>query len=236
MSAAAVDTVPADWNAVEQALDALGHAVLPGLLTAADCAQLAALYADAEHFRRRVVMQQHGYGRGEYQYFRYPLPPPVARLRTALYAGLAPIANRWYERLQRPVRFPPEHAQFIERCHAGGQQRPTPLLARYLDDDHNGLHQDLYGEHVFPLQVAILLAAPGRDFCGGEFILSEQRPRQQARIEVVPLAQGDAVIFPVQQRPVDGARGVQRLQVRHGVARVRSGLRHTLGLIFHDAS
>jgi len=190
----------------------------------------------AARFRSRVVMARHGFGRGEYRYFGYPLPAAIAQWRAALYAKLVPIANRWHERMGIDVRFPPTHADFVARCHAAGQARPTPLLLRYGVDDYNCLHQDLYGEHVFPLQVAILLAQPGRDFDGGEFALTEQRPRMQSRVHVVPLRQGDAVVFAVNQRPVQGARGDYRVALRHGVSRVLAGQRHTLGIIFHDAA
>ncbi|WP_300752349.1 2OG-Fe(II) oxygenase [Janthinobacterium sp.] len=225
-----------DWQALEDELNQHGCAVVPGLLDAATCAALAAQYDEAAHFRSRVVMERHGFGRGEYQYFAYPLPPVVAQLRQALYPPLAAIANRWQEQMGLETRFPLEHADFLARCHAAGQVRPTPLLLRYRAGDYNCLHQDLYGEHVFPLQLAVLLSRPHDDFTGGEFVLTEQRPRMQSRAEVVPLAQGDAVIFPVFHRPVNGTRGSYRVQMRHGVSRLRSGLRHTLGIIFHDAS
>ncbi|WKB51828.1 2OG-Fe(II) oxygenase [Eleftheria terrae] len=225
-----------DWTAVEQALDAHGNALLPGLLSESECTGLAALYAQEAGFRSRVVMQRHGYGRGEYRYFSYPLPPLVAGLREALYPPLAGVANRWQAAMGLPGRFPARHGDFIERCHAAGQQRPTPLLLQYGSGDYNCLHQDLYGELAFPLQVAVLLSAPGRDFTGGEFVLTEQRPRMQSRPEVVPLQQGDAVVFAVHHRPVQGSRGTYRVQLRHGVSRLRSGQRHTLGLIFHDAT
>ena len=225
-----------DWPALTAALDAEGQAVLPGLLAPAECAALAALYADAPRCRSRVVMARHGFGRGDYQYFAYPLPPLVDRLRPALYRRLQPLANRWHEAMGLPATFPAEHADFLARCHGAGQQRPTPLLLQYGEGDYNCLHQDLYGEHVFPLQVAVLLSAPGRDFTGGEFVMTEQRPRMQSRPMVVPLAQGDAVVMAVSQRPVQGSRGPYRVQLRHGVSRVRSGRRHTLGLIFHDAA
>ena len=225
-----------DWPAIEAELDAHGCALLSGLLHADDCAALAASYADASLFRSRVVMERHGFGRGEYQYFKYPLPDPVARLRQQLYAPLAAIANRWHALLDIDSRFPDTHAAFIERCHAAGQWRPTPLLLQYGEGDYNCLHQDLYGEQVFPLQVAVLLSNPGVDFTGGEFVLTEQRPRMQSRAEVVPLLHaGDAVIFPVNVRPVNGARGPYRVAMRHGVSRLRRGRRHTLGIIFHDA-
>jgi hypothetical protein len=205
-------------------------------LSPAECAALAAAYDDDAAFRSRVVMARHGYGRGEYRYFAYPLPDLVATLRTALYERLAPIANAWNAALGLPVRYPPDHAGFLARCHAAGQTRPTPLLLRYGTGDYNCLHQDLYGEHVFPLQVACLLAEPGTDFTGGEFVLTEQRPRMQSRAEVVALARGEGVIFAVHRRPVRGARGVTRVNLRHGVSRLRSGRRHTLGVIFHDAA
>ena len=208
----------------------------PALLDADACAALAASYAEPSLFRSRVVMERHGYGRGEYRYFSYPLPDSVARLRAGLYPPLAAIANRWHAALDIDSRFPPSHADFIARCHAAGQLRPTPLLLRYQAGDYNCLHQDLYGEQVFPLQVAVLLSTPGEDFTGGEFVLTEQRPRMQSRAEVVPLQRGDAVIFPVNLRPVNGARGPYRVAMRHGVSRLRSGSRHTLGIIFHDAT
>ncbi|GGZ08097.1 2OG-Fe(II) oxygenase [Pseudoduganella plicata] len=224
-----------DWHAIEETLNADGCAHVPGVLAADDCAALARTYADPDCFRSRVVMARHGFGRGEYQYFCYPLPPLVARLREQLYGPLAAIANRWYEAMNLPVRFPASHAGFLARCHAAGQARPTPLLLQYEAGDYNCLHQDLYGEHVFPLQAAFLLSRPGIDFTGGEFVLTEQRPRMQSRVEVVPLGQGDCVIFPVFHRPVNGTRGICRVNLRHGVSRVRSGRRHTLGVIFHDA-
>lgn len=225
-----------DWAGAEAELDARGCALLPGLLTAADCAALAALYETPERFRSKVIMQRHGFGQGEYQYFAYPLPEPVAALRSALYEPLVPIANRWQQALGLDARFPARHADFIARCHAAGQRRPTPLLLRYREGDYNCLHQDLYGEQVFPLQIAVLLSEPGQDFEGGEFVLTEQRPRQQSRPEVVPLRRGDAVLFAVNQRPVTGTRGIYRVAMRHGVSRLRAGRRHTLGLIFHDAA
>jgi hypothetical protein len=224
-----------DWTAVARDLDARGNAVVEKLLDPAECAALVALYADGSHFRNRIVMERHGFGRGQYQYFRYPLPPLVAELRRALYAQLAPIANRWNESMRIDVRYPGEHGEYLDRCHAEGQVLPTPLLLRYGADDYNCLHQDLYGEHVFPLQVAILLSRPGDDFTGGEFVLTEQRPRMQSRPEVVPLEQGDAVVFAVRHRPVQGARTSYRVNLRHGVSRLRSGERLTLGIIFHDA-
>ncbi|MES2261057.1 MAG: 2OG-Fe(II) oxygenase [Pseudomonadota bacterium] len=225
-----------DWPRIASDLDEHGCAIVPGLLTAEECVRLAGAYANSGLFRSRVVMQRHGFGKGEYQYFAYPLPGPVAALRAALYGPLAGIANRWYAAMDLMPRFPASHADFIGRCHAAGQLRPTPLLLQYGAGDYNCLHQDLYGEHVFPLQAAILLSAPGADFSGGEFVLTEQRPRMQSRAEVVPLEQGDMVIFPVFHRPVNGTRGVYRVNMRHGVSRLRSGSRHTLGIIFHDAT
>lgn len=233
----AVHVAGLDWQAVADELTAHGYAVVPCLLTAPECAAVAAQYAQPQLFRSRVVMAQHGFGAGEYQYFRYPLPSVIAALRQSLYAPLAAIANRWHEVLDIAVRFPPDHADFLARCHAAGQARPTPLLLQYGPGDYNCLHQDLYGEHVFPLQAAILLSEPGADFEGGEFVLTEQRPRMQSRVEVVPLKRGDLVIFPVNHRPVQGARGnVYRVAMRHGVSRLRAGSRHTLGIIFHDAT
>ncbi len=225
----------ADWERIASDLDARGHAVIEGLLTPADCDSLVALYRDDALFRSRVVMARHGYGRGEYQYFAYPLPDLIARLRTDFYPRLAPIANRWHEALGIDVVFPDEHAAFLARCHAAGQLRPTPLLLKYEADDYNCLHQDLYGEHVFPIQTTILLSRPELDFTGGELVLTEQRPRMQSRPEVVPLGQGDAVVFAVSQRPVRGVRGAYRVNHRHGVSRIRSGHRHTAGIIFLDA-
>jgi hypothetical protein len=225
-----------DWDSVAQALDARGNAVIEHLLTPEQCTALAALYPDEAAFRSRIVMARHGFGRGEYKYFRYPLPGLVAHLRAALYPRLAPIANRWNEILADNVRFPTGHAGFIRRCHAAGQKRPTPLLLQYGADDYNCLHQDLYGEHVFPLQVAVLLAQPQRDFTGGEFVLTEQRPRMQTRAQVIDWQQGDAVVFAVHQRPVRGTRGAYRVNMRHGVSEVRSGRRQVLGVIFHDAT
>jgi hypothetical protein len=224
-----------DAQSLTASLDAGGYTVAPSLLAPEECATLAAHYDDAARFRSRVVMARHGYGQGEYQYFAYPLPPPIAALRTALYALLAPIANRWNETMHIAVRFPPDHAAFLARCHRAGQLRPTPLLLRYRDGDYNRLHQDLYGEHVFPLQATVLLSRPEADFTGGEFVLVEQRARMQSRAEAVPLHQGDAVIFAVNQRPVASARGFTRVTMRHGVSRLRSGARMTLGVIFHDA-
>jgi hypothetical protein len=223
------------WERVEADLDGYGGAVLEGLLTAEECDAIAAQYPDDGVFRSRVVMTRHGFGRGEYKYFRYPLPELVGQLRTNLYARLVPVANRWNEALRIDVRYPKTHADFLERCHDAGQRRPTPLLLQYGEGDYNCLHQDLYGEHVFPIQVAILLSDPGRDFAGGDFVLTEQRPRMQSRVEVVPLRQGDAVAFAVHHRPVRGTRGTYRVNLRHGVSRIRHGHRHTLGIIFHDA-
>jgi hypothetical protein len=225
-----------DGAALGQELDAWGWALVPALLRPAECAALVTLYDDDGRFRSRVVMERHGYGRGEYRYFAAPLPTAVEALRTAFYPLLAPVANRWHAALGLAPRFPERHADFLARCHAAGQTRPTPLLLRYGEGDYNCLHQDLYGEHVFPLQAALLLSRPGTDFEGGEFVLTEQRPRRQSRADVVPLRQGDAVVFAVQQRPVAGARGAMRVQMRHGVSRLRRGHRHTLGLIFHDAA
>jgi hypothetical protein len=224
-----------DWQAVGRDLDAQGWAMLPGLLTVAECDATAALYGPGDIFRSHVVMARHGFGQGEYRYFAYPLPPLVQGLRSALYPRLAPIANRWHERLGIDARFPRDHGEFLARCHAVGQTRPTPLLLCYGPGDYNALHQDLYGEQVFPLQVATLLSAPGEDFTGGEFVLTEQRPRMQSRAEVVPLTKGDAVVFAVNSRPHRGTRGDYRVALRHGVSRLRSGRRHTLGIIFHDA-
>ena len=225
-----------DWDRVGAELDARGSAVIGQLVSEADCDALAALYASDAHFRSRVVMARHGFGRGEYKYFRYPLPPLVARLRAALYGPLAGIANRWNAALGTDTRYPGEHSAFIRRCHRAGQRRPTPLLLQYGADDYNCLHQDLYGEHVFPLQLAVLLSEPATDFGGGEFVLTEQRPRMQTRAAVVPLTKGDAVVFAVNSRPVRGTRGDYRVKLRHGVSKITEGHRHTLGIIFHDAS
>jgi len=220
----------------EAALEAYGCATLPGFLSAAACRQLTQLYSEDGLFRRRVIMSQHGYGRGEYKYFAYPLPALIGQLRTAFYAPLAAIANRWNSVLDIEIRYPESHAAYLDSCHRSGQTRPTPLLLRYGPGDYNCLHQDLYGAQVFPLQVAILLSEPEIDFTGGAFVLTEQRPRMQSRAEVVPLRRGDAVIFPVNHRPVRGTRGWHRVQMRHGVSRLLSGQRHTLGIIFHDAT
>jgi uncharacterized protein len=224
-----------DWAQATSELDAQGCAVLRGLLTPEECAALAAMYPDDSHFRSRIVMGRHGFGRGEYRYFSYPLPDLIAELRPVLYQRLTGIANRWNEAMGIDIRYPASHAAFLKRCHEAGQTRPTPLLLQYEAGDFNCLHQDLYGEHVFPLQVAILLSKPDRDFAGGEFVLTEQRPRMQSRAEVVPLTQGDAVAFAVHHRPVQGTRGTYRVNMRHGVSRLRSGHRHTVGVIFHDA-
>ncbi|WP_160107018.1 2OG-Fe(II) oxygenase [Pseudomonas izuensis] len=225
-----------DWATLEQQLDQDGWAVIPSLLSHKACDEISALYAQPEPFRSQVIMARHGFGRGEYKYFRYPLPDLVARLRHALYPRLVPIANRWHEQMGLPNRFPDSHDAFLERCHAAGQERPTPLLLQYGPQDYNCLHQDLYGEHVFPLQVAILLSEPGDDFTGGEFVLTEQRPRMQSRPQVIGLKKGDGLIFAVNQRPVKGVRGYYRVTLRHGVSRLHSGKRHTLGIIFHDAT
>ncbi|MEJ0070239.1 MAG: 2OG-Fe(II) oxygenase [Pseudomonadota bacterium] len=225
-----------DWERVAADLDARGFATIPDLLAADDCATLAALYDQDDAFRSRIVMQRHAFGRGEYKYLRYPLPAPVESLRTAAYAGLAPIANRWRAALGQDGRFPPSLAAYLAECHAAGQTRPTPLLLRYDADDYNCLHQDLYGAQVFPLQLTVLLSEPTTGFSGGEFVLVEQRPRAQSKAEVVPLARGEAVVFAVHHRPVRGTRGVHRVNLRHGVSRVRTGRRVTLGVIFHDAA
>jgi hypothetical protein len=225
-----------DWSMIAENLDAFGNAMLPSLLSTAECQEITAMYADASHFRSRVIMGRHGFGRGEYQYFKYPLPRVIDGLRAAFYERLVPIANAWNERMKIETRYPGVHTQFLERCHAAGQSRPTPLLLQYGTGDYNCLHQDLYGEHVFPIQVAVLLAQPEQDFTGGEFVLTEQRPRMQSRPEIVPLKQGDAVAFAVHDRPVKGTRGSYRVKLRHGVSRLRSGHRHTVGIIFHDAT
>jgi uncharacterized protein len=225
-----------DWARVSVDLDAQGSARIERLISPAECEALASVYPIDALFRSRVVMARHGFGRGEYKYFSYPLPSLVEGIRSALYPRLVPIANRWYDTMRIDVRFPDRHADFIDRCHAAGQQRPTPLLLQYGAGDYNCLHQDLYGEHVFPLQLTILLSEPGRDFEGGEFVMTEQRPRMQSRPQVVSLRQGDAVVFAVHQRPVQGTRGWYRVNLRHGVSRVRSGHRQTAGIIFHDAA
>jgi hypothetical protein len=225
-----------DWTRIAGELDAQGSATIPALLAPDECDSLVKRYDVDGLYRSRVVMGRHGFGRGEYKYYRYPLPDLVGELRAAIYPHLAPVANRWSQAMRLDVGYPDRHEDFIARCHAAGQSRPTPLILRYGTDDYNCLHQDLYGEHVFPLQVAVLLSQPGRDFTGGEFVLTEQRPRMQSRPEVVPLRQGDAVVFAVHHRPVQGARGVYRVNMRHGVSRLRSGHRHALGVIFHDAT
>jgi uncharacterized protein len=248
MSKTAIDTVPAsvdasaeeriaayDWTALASELDGFGCAVLSGLLTPAECSSVASLYRDPSHFRSQIIMARHGFGKGEYRYFKYPLPDLIGDLRTALYPRLAGVANSWNERMGLSERFPGEHGAFLKHCHDAGQIRPTPLLLQYVPGDFNCLHQDLYGDLAFPIQVAILLSEPGRDFTGGEFALTEQRPRMQSRVEVVPLRQGDAVAFAVHNRPVKGTKGNYRVNLRHGVSRVRSGMRHTVGIIFHDA-
>ena len=226
----------ADWPGIAAALDARGHAVMPGLFDGNECDSLAGLYDDEDRFRSRVVMARHNFGRGEYKYLRYPLPEPVAAVRQALYPCLATIANQWHERLRLAPRFPPSLAAYLKRCHAAGQERPTPLILKYQAGDYNCLHQDLYGPLVFPVQATVLLSTPGRDFTGGEFLLVEQRPRMQSIGEVVPLSQGDAVIFAVNHRPVAGTRGFYRVTMRHGVSRLHTGHRLTLGIIFHDAA
>jgi hypothetical protein len=240
-AAAGVASSPADrvktldWNRIVDDLAEQGSAVLEGLLSSAECREISSLYPEDDKFRSRIVMARHGFGRGEYKYFAYPLPGLIEALRTALYPQLAPIANRWNELMKIGTRYPARHAEFLARCHQAGQRRPTPLLLQYDAGDYNCLHQDLYGDLAFPLQVTVLLSEPGRDHTGGEFVLTEQRPRMQSRAEVVPLRQGDAVAFAVHHRPVNGARGTYRVNLRHGVSRVRSGRRHTLGIIFHDA-
>ena len=224
------------WPELLAGLDQRGYAVIPGVLNQRECRGVTALYEDEPAFRSRVVMARHNFGRGEYKYLRYPLPPLVAELRDALYPGLAPFANRWHERLRLKPRFPATLEAYLKRCHAAGQQRPTPLILKYEAGDYNCLHQDLYGELVFPIQATVLLSKPGEDFTGGEFLLVEQRPRMQSKGEVVPLNQGDAVLFAVNYRPVAGTRGDYRVVMRHGVSRLRSGHRFTLGIIFHDAA
>lgn len=225
-----------DWDAIATSLDQEGWAVLPGLLDGGECDAMAGLYGPTDAFRSQVHMARHGFGKGEYRYFAYPLPPLVEAARTALYPHITPVANRWYERMGIDVRFPADHAEFLEQCHEAGQMRPTPLLLEYGEGDYNCLHQDLYGDHVFPLQVAVLLSEPGKDFSGGEFVLTEQRPRMQSRAAVVPLAKGDGVLFAVNIRPHRGTKGDYRVNLRHGVSKLRSGKRHTLGIIFHDAA
>jgi uncharacterized protein len=224
-----------NWEDIEGELDAFGSSVIADLLTGQECDALASLYPREDIYRTRIVMSRHGFGKGEYKYFDYPLPDILAGLRTGLYPHLVPLANRWNEAMRIDVRYPERHADFIETCHAAGQTRATPLILQYAAGDYNCLHQDLYGEHVFPLQVAVLLSEPGEDFTGGEFVMTEQRPRMQSRAEVVPLRKGDAVVFTVNSRPVSGSRGAYRVNLRHGVSRLRSGQRHTVGVIFHDA-
>jgi hypothetical protein len=223
------------WEYVSQELHAEGNAIINGILSPAECDEIRALYQQKEIFRSQVVMERHGFGRGEYRYFSYPLPGLIADLRTSLYPHLVPIANSWNELMGIDVRFPSMHADFIERCHQAGQNKPTPLLLKYEANDYNCLHQDLYGEHIFPLQITVVLSEPEKDFTGGEFVMTEQRPRMQSRPIVVPLRKGDGVVFAVQHRPVQGKKSVYRVNLRHGVSRIRSGSRHTLGIIFHDA-
>jgi len=225
-----------DWPRIARDLDQQGNAAVAQLLSPEECRAIAGLYSNDDVFRSRVVMERHGFGRGEYKYFRYPLPHLLSDLRTAVYPHLVPVANRWNEAMGIDVRYPCKHADFVERCHKADQTRPTPLLLQYGPGDYNCLHQDLYGEHVFPLQLAILLSDPGADFNGGEFVMTEQRPRMQSRPMVVPLRQGDGVVFAVHNRPVQGTRGAYRVNLRHGVSRIRSGHRHTVGIIFHDAT
>ena len=228
-------SVDISWEQVSRDLDEEGNAIIERILSTDECDEIRALYEEEKLFRSHIVMERHNFGRGEYRYFSYPLPDLVTRLRTSLYPHLVPIANRWNEALGSDVRFPAAHAEFIRRCHEAGQTKPTPLILKYGPDDYNCLHQDLYGEHVFPLQLAILLSEPETDFTGGEFVMTEQRPRMQSRPMVVSLRKGDGVVFAVNQRPVQGRKSVYRVNLRHGVSRVRSGSRHTLGIIFHDA-
>jgi hypothetical protein len=223
------------WERVYRDLDAEGNAVIKDLLACGECDELRDLYQDEKIFRSQIVMERHGFGRGEYRYFSYPLPDLIKTLRTSLYPHLVPIANRWNEAMRVDVRYPATHADYIKRCHQAGQTKPTPLLLKYGPDDYNCLHQDLYGEHVFPLQIAILLSEPNKDFTGGEFVMTEQRPRMQSRPLVVSLQKGDGVVFAVNHRPVTGRKSVYRVTMRHGVSRLRSGSRYTLGIIFHDA-
>jgi len=231
---ARVDAI--DWGKVHTDLDAQGWAIAPQLLTPAEADSISGLYHQEHGFRSHIIMSRHGFGRGEYKYFSYPLPPLIQSLRTAAYPKLAPIANQWHERMRQPVRFPADHAAFLERCHRAGQVRPTPLLLEYGPDDYNCLHRDLYGEHVFPIQIAILLDQPGEDFKGGEFVMTEQRPRMQSRAMVLPLKKGDAAIFAVNSRPMKGVRGDYQVKLNHGVSKLYSGNRHTVGVIFHDAA
>jgi len=230
-----MNAIEHDWENVSHQLDQQGHAVIHGVLSRAECDFVAGLYDNDALFRSKIVMSRHGFGRGEYKYFGYPLPQLIAELRTAVYPHLAPIANRWAESLASDLRYPPNHAEFLDRCHAAGQLRPTPLLLQYREGDYNCLHQDLYGEHVFPLQLAVLLSEPGEHFSGGEFVMTEQRPRMQSRASVIPLRRGDGVLFAVHHRPVRGTRGIYRVNMRHGVSTLLSGRRFTLGIIFHDA-
>ena len=225
-----------DWPAIESDLDAYGCAIAPKLISREACRKLAALYPDDARFRSRIVMGSHGFGRGEYKYFANPLPDHIVALRRGFYPRLAPIANRWNEALKSDVRYPAAHAAYLKQCHDAGQTRPTPLLLRYGPGDYNCLHKDLYGEQVFPLQVAVLLSRPGEDFSGGEFVLTEQRPRMQSRAMVVPLKKGDGVVFAVNNRPMKGTRGDYQVKMRHGVSEFRAGHRHTVGIIFHDAA
>jgi hypothetical protein len=229
------DVDPIDWSQLTPILDGQGWVILKQLMPASACRAITSLYEDERQFRSRVVMARHGFGSGEYKYFRYPLLPDIAQLRSDLYPHLSALANTWSARLKLDIHFPSRHCEFLDRCHQSGQSLPTPLLLRYREGDYNCLHQDLYGEHVFPLQMAVLLSEPGRDFTGGEFILTEQRPRMQSRATVVPLNQGDAVVFAVRERPVRGSRGDYRVNQRHGVSKLLSGERYTLGVIFHDA-
>ncbi|MCW6534366.1 2OG-Fe(II) oxygenase [Sphingomonas lycopersici] len=235
LSSPAARVLSYDWPVITHQLDDTGSAILPQLLSPEECRTIAALYSDDCRFRSRVVMARHGFGKGEYRYFSYPLPAPIEALRTAIYPQFADLANRWNERMGIDQTYPADHADYIARCHAAGQTRPTPLLLQYGPGDYNCLHQDLYGGLVFPIQIAILLSVPGEDFTGGEFALTEQRPRMQSRVDVVSLQHGDAVAFAVHHRPVRGARGSYRVNMRHGVSRLHSGNRHTLGIIFHDA-
>lgn len=223
------------WEQVSTDLDAEGNAVIKRILSPDECDDIRALYQERKLFRSEVIMERHGFGRGEYRYFSYPLPALIAALRTSLYPHLVPIANRWNEAMGVDVRYPATHADYIRRCHQAGQDKPTPLILKYETNDYNCLHQDLYGEHIFPLQVAVLLSEPDRDFTGGEFVMTEQRPRMQSRPIVVPLRKGDGVVFAVHHRPVQGRKSIYRVNLRHGVSRLRSGSRHTLGIIFHDA-
>lgn len=225
-----------EWTSVHAELDAQGWALAPKLLTTAEADAIAGLYRADGGFRSHIIMSRHGFGQGEYKYFSYPLPPLIQALRTAAYPHLAAIANRWYERMGKTERFPLEHDAFLERCHQAGQVRPTPLLLQYGAEDYNCLHRDLYGEHVFPIQIAILLDQPGEDFVGGEFVMTEQRPRMQSRAMVLPLTKGDAAIFAVSSRPMKGLRGDYQVKLNHGVSKLYAGKRHTLGVIFHDAA